>query len=264
VQHRRPGEVFWGLPVVGETWDGHLSDINGFHVQREHVAAALACATGGPVEEGNVGGGTGMVCHGFKGGIGTSSRRVQVEGHEYTVGVLVQANHGIRARLRVNGVAVGELIGPEEVPVPDDEAPPTAGSIIGVVATDAPLLAQQCAALSKRAALGVARTGGAGEHLSGDLFVAFATANQIRVRPSSGRQETDRRGAIEITALVDGAIDQFFYAVIEATEEAILNALLAARTMTGRDGVTAHRLEPARLLAALGRSPQVRAGETPE
>src|SRR5205814_2450220 len=162
-------EDAWALPVVGETYDGFLNDARGMHVRAEHVREALAAAAGGAVAEGNVGGGTGMICHEFKGGIGTASR--VADGH--VVGVLVQANHGRRARFRVDGVPVGELIG-ERIPLPTAGGA-DAGSIIGIVATDAPLLPSQCERLALRAALGVGRTGGLGEHSSGDLFLAFAT-----------------------------------------------------------------------------------------
>ncbi|MBV8257502.1 MAG: P1 family peptidase, partial [Actinobacteria bacterium] len=172
----------WALPVVGETWDGFLNDINGMHVAREHVFAAFDSATGGPVEQGCVGSGTGMICHGFKGGIGTASRPAG----EFTVGVLVQANHGRRVRLVVDGVPVGALIGPDEVPLPG--VPDGAGSIIVVVATDAPLLPHQCEKLAQRSALGVGRTGGAGENSSGDLMICFATGNR-GLGATSGRVE---------------------------------------------------------------------------
>ena len=253
VRRRPTGEYFFGLPVVGETFDGLLNDVSGFHVTREHVFEAVAAATGGPVAEGNVGGGTGMVCHGFKGGIGTSSRMVQVAASSFVVGVLVQANHGRRSRLRVNGLPVGERIPESLVPAPKRpeprmgrvDLPPGSGSIIGIVATDAPLSALQCQRLAQRAALGVGRTGGAGEHTSGDLFLAFATPNRIPLRGDLAAV----RGIME--TLGDGAINDLFYAVIDATEEAILNALLAAETMVGRDGVTAHGLGAERLMAAL-------------
>ena len=255
VRGRPSGEYFFGLPVVGETYDGLLSDANGFHVTREHVFAAVDAASAGPVAEGNVGGGTGMVCHGFKGGIGTSSRVVRAAGGSFTVGILVQANHGRRSRLRVNGIPVGERIPESEVPVPKrpdastiavaEAPPPGTGSIIGIVATDAPLSATQCDRLAQRAALGVARMGGAGEHTSGDLFLAFATANRVPLRgPSAGTLSSVR-------TFGDDAINGLFYAVIDATEEAILNALLTAGTMVGRDGITAFRLPPERLKSAL-------------
>jgi D-aminopeptidase len=255
VRRRPAGEYFFGLPVVGETFDGLLNDTNGFHVRTEHVFAAVESSSGGPVAEGNVGGGTGMVCHGFKGGIGTSSRIVGVGGSSFVVGVLVQANHGRRSRLRVNGVPVGERIPESEVPVPKrpvtrlagagQDVPPGSGSIIGIAATNAPLSAVQCQRLAQRAALGVARMGGAGENTSGDLFLAFATPNRVPLRG-------DRAAAVaSVSTLGDSAVNDLFYAVIDATEEAILNALLAAETMVGRDGITAHALESGRLLRAL-------------
>jgi len=225
----------WSLPVVGETYDGFLNDIKAQRITAEHVESALAAASV-DVEEGNVGGGTGMVCHGFKGGIGTSSRGVD----GYVVGVLVQANYGRRSRFRVDGVPVGELIG-ERIPEPTrgDES----GSIIGIVATDAPLLPHQCDRLAQRAGLGVGRMGGTGAHTSGDLFLAFATGNH----------GLDSEGEIPLKMLSDGRISPFYDAVIEATEEAILNALLAAETMTGRDGNTVHALDAELLLEALSR-----------
>jgi D-aminopeptidase len=220
----------WSLPVVAETWDGVLNDVNGFHVRPEHAKAALEGATDGPVAEGNVGGGTGMICHGFKGGIGTSSRVANT----YTVGVLLQANHGTRARLVVDGVPVGRLIGPDRVPLLPLPALEGAGSIVVVVATDAPLLPHQCSALALRAMLGVARTGGAGEFSSGDFAIAFSTGPTRRVEP-----------------VPQEALNPLFYAAIEATEEAIVNALLAAQTMTGRGGATVHGLEPRVLAEAM-------------
>jgi D-aminopeptidase len=248
----RPGGLFWSLPVVGETYDGILNDINGFHVRAEHVEQALAAASGGPVAEGAVGGGTGMICHGFKGGIGTASRVVAAGTERFTVGVLVQANHGRRERLQVDGVPVGRLVPADDVPLPQppEAVPPGSGSIIGIVATDAPLLPHQCARLAQRAGFGVARTGGVGEHTSGDLFLAFATGN--RGLPAEEYTITGPV-AVPVTMLSHGHITALFDAVVEATEEAILNALLTADTMRGRDGVVAHRLDPDRLLAAMGR-----------
>jgi D-aminopeptidase len=240
------GDDAWSLPVVGETWDGTLNDINGLHVRPEHVFAAIAAASSGPVPEGNVGGGTGMICHGFKGGIGTASRRVQTGAGTYTTGVLVQANHGARARLRIEGVPVGGALGPERIPLAGLEARAGGGSIIIVVATDAPLLPHQCARLAQRAGLGVARTGGAGENASGDIFLAFSTAN----RGLHGG------GGKTVAMLGNDSLDPLFYAVIEATEEAIVNALLQAETMTGKGGATAYRLDPellAETMRAAGR-----------
>jgi D-aminopeptidase len=228
------GKRDWSLPVVGETWDGLLNDINGFHVTADHVFAALDAASDGPVAEGNVGGGTGMICHGFKGGIGTASR--VVEGH--TVGVLVQANHGRRLRLQVNGVPVGRELGPERIPMPP--RPAAGGSIIVVAATDAPLLPHQCGRLAQRTALGIGRTGGAGEDSSGDFALAFATGNAF---------EDEATHSVEM--LANERMNGLFYGVIEATEEAIVNALLAAETMTGRSG-TVHRLDPDALVEVIG------------
>jgi D-aminopeptidase len=225
------GRGEWHLPVVAETWDGRLNDIEGMHVRPEHLREALEAATDGPVAEGNVGGGTGMVCHGFKGGIGTSSR---VVGDGYTVGVLVQANHGARRRLAIDGVPVGLELGPDRIPLPEEPDSQPGGSIIVVVATDAPLLPHQCDRLARRAALGIGRTGGAGETSSGDLILAFATGNRSL--------ESDE--LVPLQMIPEASIDQLFYGVIEATEEAIVNALLAAETMTGRSGTTVHRLDP--------------------
>ena len=232
-----PGEEDWSLPVVGETWDGFLNDINGFHVKAEHVQEAFERAAEGPVEEGSVGGGTGMVCHGFKGGIGTSSR-VAPDG--WMLGVLVQANYGQRTRLRVNGVPVGEKIGPDVVPLPG--TPEGAGSIIVLIATDAPLLPLQCERLARRAGFGIARTGGMGEHSSGDFALCFATGNRSL--------ESDE-GEIRLRMLNDSRINQLYEAVIDAIEESILNAMLAAETMTGRNGNTVHALPAELLLGAL-------------
>jgi D-aminopeptidase len=257
-----PSSTPWSLPVVGETWDGTLNDVNGQHVHPDHVEGALHSAAQGTVGEGNVGGGTGMICHGFKGGIGTASRRMPEAAGGFTVGVLVQANHGRRSRLSVDGVPVGEAIAAAEVPLPatpsttavpppgateDDQG---AGSIIVVVATDAPALPHQCERLAQRAGLGVARMGGAGENSSGDLFIAFSVAN-ADVDASSLESR--------VRMLSNDAITPLFYAVIEATEEAILNALLAAETMTGRDGNTAHALPKDRLIEVMrryGREPR--------
>jgi D-aminopeptidase len=264
---RDPREAAWSLPVVGETYDGLLNDINGFHVRAEHVAAALDAAVGGPVDEGAVGGGTGMVCHEFKGGIGTASRTLDADVGGFTVAALVQANYGQRAWLRVDGVRVGEAIPTSEVSSPWEDAsgrpgaaggPPHAagsGSIIVVVATDAPLLPHQCERLAQRAGLGIARMGGTGGHTSGDLFIAFATGNRL---PGGVGVDDDPsgRGTYGLRAVGDIVIDRLFEGVIESTEEAILNALVAAPTMRGRDGITAHALPHDRLvevLAAHGR-----------
>jgi D-aminopeptidase len=239
----REEREFWSLPVVGETWDGLLNDINGMHVRPEHVEAALASASDGPVVEGNVGGGTGMICHGFKGGIGTSSRVVAGAGGA-VVGVLVQANHGRRERLRVNGIPVGEGIPVTEIPDPYGRVPPGAGSIIAIVATNAALLPIQCERLAQRAGLGIARVGGVGEHSSGDIFLAFASGN--RGLPSAD-VDADAPLTIPVQMLANNHITALFDAVVEATEEAIVNALCAAETLTGAGGATAHELPLDRL-----------------
>ncbi|MEX0985250.1 MAG: P1 family peptidase [Actinomycetota bacterium] len=231
---------FWSLPVVAETYDGALNDINGMHVRPEHLHAALASASGGPIPEGNVGGGTGMICHEFKGGTGTASR---VVGAGFTVGALVQANHGDRERLMVDGVPVGRELPRSAVASAwaEEEAVARrgAGSIIVVLATDAPLLPHQLDRLAQRAGLGIARAGGGGNHSSGDIFLAFSTANADRL----ASYKLEGPGVpFDVTMLPDNAITDLFWGAIEATEEAILNALIAAETMTGRDGITAHAL----------------------
>jgi L-aminopeptidase/D-esterase-like protein len=226
----------WSLPVVAETWDGFLNDINGFHVKPEHVFAALDGARGGRVAEGNVGGGTGMRCYGFKCGTGTASRKIDAQLGGYTVGVLVQANHGTRELLRVAGVPVGR-----EIPEPPPQRAADAsrandalgetGSIIIVVATDAPLLPHQLKRIARRASLGLARTGSVSSNGSGDIFIAFSTAN-------AGAAEAP--ATAQVTMLSNARIGAVFEAAVEATEEAIINALVAGETMTGVDG---HRIE---------------------
>ena len=266
-QTSRPGLQPWGLPLVAETWDGVLNDINGFHVKTEHAFAALDGAHAGPVAEGNVGGGTGMVCHSFKGGIGTASRVLAPEQGGYTVGVLVQCNYGTRRALNVGGVPVGEEIQdqmpclslrgvePREgmAPCADVTAPPGQnegqGSIIVVVATDAPLLPHQLKRIATRPALGIGRMGGRGNNSSGDIFVAFSTAN-----PGAAGSKAKAR----VEMLPNDRITPLFAATIQATEEAILNALLAAETMTGADGVRVTALPHDRLLAALRKYGRIR------
>ena len=227
-------EDAWALPVVGETYDGFLNDARGQHITAEHALRALTEARGGAVAEGNVGGGTGMICHGYKGGIGTASRVAD----GYVVGVLVQANHGGQHRLRINGTPI-----PSNTVLQGEEG--RGGSIIGVVATDAPLLSHQCDRVAQRAGLGVARMGGLGENSSGDLFFAFATGNRGLGEPES---------PMGLAMLPNERIDRLFEAVVDATEEAILNALLAAETMTGRNGHTVHALDAGWLREVLTRA----------
>jgi len=218
---------FWSAPVIAETWDGYLNDINGFHVDPNHVDAALEGAASSPVTEGNVGGGTGMVCHGFKGGIGTSSRVLEILNESYTVGVLVQANYGARRDLRIAGVPVGRHLQKKRASSqskPDAEGD---GSIIIVIATDAPLLPYQLKRLAKRAGMGLARMGSVASNGSGDIFIAFTTADQ-----SLGR--VDR--LLGHRSVPNDRMNPLFAATVQATEEAIVNALVAARDMTGDRG----------------------------
>ncbi|MBU0491952.1 MAG: P1 family peptidase [Chloroflexi bacterium] len=222
-----------GLPVVGETYDGYLNDLSTPHVTRAHIHQAIAALADGPVPEGNVGGGTGMICHEFKGGIGTSSRLVACEnGTTYVVGALVQANYGARADLCVAGVPVGREIGPDQVPQPGPR-PLDMGSIVIVVGTDAPLLPLQCRRLAQRATLGLARAGGVGHNRSGDIFLAFATGNHLPVPMDD---------PYPLYMLPHGQMNPFFGAVAEAVEESIINALTAAETTTGAHGRMAHAL----------------------
>ena len=235
------GDVFWSLPVVAETYDGVLNDINGFHVKPDHVFSALDSASSGPVVQGNVGGGTGMVCHQFKGGIGTASRVVTLD-RVYTVGALVQANYGSRRHLTIAGVPVGREV-PDLLPVlQPGRRGQAGGSIIVVVATDAPLLPHQLKRLARRVPLGIAKVGGLGANSSGDIFVAFSTGN-------SGAAQ--RSGVAKLEMLSNDEMTPFFAATVQATEQAIVNALLAAETMTGINGNTVYALPRQRLTQAL-------------
>jgi D-aminopeptidase len=233
------GEGYSGdfsLPLVTETWDGFLNDINGFHVKKEHVFQALDGAKSGPVAEGNVGGGTGMVAHGFKGGTGTSSRKLSAQDGGYTVGALVQANYGRRDLLRIAGAPVGKEfpdLMPERAKAADGE-----GSIIVVIATDAPLLPHQLKRIAKRVSLASGIMGGRGEDSSGDIFIAFSTAN-----PEVSKQS----GVAQLTMLPNEAINPLFRATVDATEEAIVNAMVAAETMKGINGNTVHAIPHERL-----------------
>jgi D-aminopeptidase len=211
----------WSLPLIAETWDGFLNDINGFHVKPDHVFAAWSGAKAGPVPEGSVGGGTGMICYEFKGGIGTSSRRFAQRGRTYTVGVLVQANHGLREHLLVAGVAVGRELADGALRKKE------AGSIIIVVATDAPLLPHQLKRIARRASLGLARTGSTSGNGSGDLFIAFSTSKAERAKNEPNTK---------VEMLSNDDISAHFDATVQTTEEAIINTLIAAETMTGLDG----------------------------
>ena len=269
---QRDPSFLWALPVVAETYDGGLNDINGFHVKPEHAFAALDGARSGPVEQGAVGGGTGMRCHGFKGGIGSASRVVAQSAGGYTVGVLVQCNQGARADLRIAGVPVGEMM-PEPsacyadrgisaearfrgVPFCDEVGgdedgraqplPESAGSIIIVLATDAPLLPAQLKRLVTRTALGLARIGGMGYNGSGDIFLAFSTANR--------EAAAERREVVALEMLPNDRINPLISATVHATEEAILNAMLAAETLTGINGYTVPALPQDRLRQIMQRA----------
>ena len=248
-----PGGGYSGdfsLPVVAETWDGFLNDINGFHVKKEHVFAALDSAKSGPIAEGNVGGGTGMASHGFKAGTGTASRVLPERFGGYTVGVLVQANYGGRPLFTVAGVPVGREITDLQMKFPagsmasmQKKSDEGAGSIIVVLATDAPLLPHQLKRIAHRISIGVGRVGGRGENSSGDIFIAFSTAN----KEEFGKNE----GIANIQMLPNDRINQLFVATVQATEEAIINSMVAAETMTGYRGGTIYALPHDRLQQAL-------------
>ena len=259
----RPG-FLWTLPVVAETWDGVLNDLNGFHVKPAHVFEALDGARGGPVAEGAVGGGTGMLCNGFKGGIGTSSRVLPPELGGYTLGVLVQCNYGSRRGLRVAGIPVGEEFVEPAICWAGSTPPrrewlrdlprcgtrssylerphPESGSIIIVIATDAPLLPHQLRRLVKRASLGLGREGSISSNLSGDIFIAFSTANRGLVGNTA---------RVNLQMLPNAKLDPLFAATVQATEEAVTNSMVAAVTMTGADSIQARALPHDRLLATL-------------
>ena len=253
VEARGPGKLYWSMPHVAETWDGCLNDIGGQHVRAEHVFEALGAASAGPVPEGNVGGGTGMVCHDFKGGTGTASRVVALGDERFTVGALVQANHSSRDVFCVNGAPVGQVLHDGVVPepaLPELGGPVTAGSIIVVLATDAPLLPTQLRRLAQRAGLGLAFLGAYGDHFSGDIFFAFSTAGR-----GIPRQDFEAGGPVRLRAdwVSLPHVSALLQAAAEATAEAILNAMLQAETMTGRDGVTVHALDGEKLVEVLDR-----------
>jgi len=238
VKHGSPDMegYWWSLPVVAETWDGDLNDINGFHVKPEDAWHALDAAHSGPVEEGNVGGGTGMICNGFKGGIGTSSRVLDAADGGYTIGVLVQCNYGDRDQLRIAGINVGR-----EIPL-DATRSKDIGSIIIVVATDAPLIPTQLKRIAKKVSLGLGRDGSYSGDGSGDIFITFSTANPGAV---------GGKGLHQITMLPNDSLDPIFLATVQATEEAVINAMIAADTMTGINGYTVYALPHDRLREVL-------------
>jgi L-aminopeptidase/D-esterase-like protein len=239
-----PDDDWWSLPVVAETWDGWLNDINGFHVKPEHALHAIDSAHSGPVEEGAVGGGTGMVCNGFKGGIGTSSRKLTDKDGGYLVGVLVQCNYGRRQNLRIAGIPVGREIESEDpyawLPSATDEL----GSIIVIVATNAPLLPHQLKRIARRVSLGIGRTGSIASNGSGDIFIAFSTANP-------GASDVDH--LVDVKMVPNGSLNPLFEATVEATEEAIVNAMVAASDMTGINGHHVRALPHDQLRAVLAK-----------
>jgi len=235
-------DLFWALPVVAETYDGSLNDINGFHVTKEHAIKAIENVSGGNLLEGGVGGGTGMICHGFKGGIGTSSRKIIVNGKNYTLGVLVQANYGSRNELTIAGVPVGKEIQDLKPKITYGQQADGLGSIIVIVATDAPFLPNQLKRIARRVPIGISRVGGYGSNGSGDIFIAFSTANE-----GAANRENER----SIIFLPNDFMNPFFLATAEATEEAILNALISAETMIGINGNTVYELPHDRLIKIL-------------
>jgi D-aminopeptidase len=232
VRHHPRMADAWLLPVAAETWDGYLNDINRQYVTPAHAVAALEAAESGPVEEGSVGGGTGMNCYSFKGGNGTASRLVSYRGTEYTVGVFLQANFGHRDELTLAGRPVGRLVTAPNPMAEFSITPPGSGSVIALVATDAPLLAPQCEALARRVTLGLARTGTTGSHFSGDLFLAFSTGNPRAMQPGA----EDESGYSALRFIPWGSLDPFYAAVVQAAEEAVANALVANEDMTGQHG----------------------------
>jgi len=244
----------WLLPVAAETWDGYLNDINGHHVTEETVIAALEAATSEQPDEGSVGGGTGMNCYQFKAGSGTASRQIDYAGTTYTVGVFVQANFGRRDELMVTGIYLGDEFANDNPMREARNAVPIqgAGSVIAVVATDAPLFPSQCKAFARRVTAGLARTGTSGSHFSGDLFLAFSTANPGGLTsgdPNPKAAKDEAQAYDQLTFIPWNNLDPFFEAVVQATEEAVLNSLIASEDMSGRDGHRTPALPRDRLAA---------------
>jgi len=250
VEHHPELAEAWLLPVAAETWDGYLNDINGGHVTVDVGLAALESAGSGPIDEGSVGGGTGMNCYEFKGGSGTSSRVVEHDGTPYTVGVIVQTNFGARHELVIAGLPLGAELA-DDNPLEEYFSPAGAGSCIAVVATDAPLLPGQCKALARRVTLGLARTGTTGSHFSGDIFIALATANAGSFTPGSETLYGRGRPYDEIRFVPWGCLDPFYEAVVQATEEAVVDSLVANSEMTGFRGHRAPALPRDRLVKIL-------------
>lgn len=237
VKHHPKLAGAWLLPVAGETFDGYLNDINGHHVTEDSVVAALEAAASGPIEEGSVGGGTGMNCYEYKGGSGTASRLVEYSGTTYTVGAFLQCNFGARAELNLAGVPLGAALADDNPMSQWSPAPPGSGSCIAIIATDAPLMSAQCAAFARRVTLGLARTGTSGSHFSGDLFLALSTANPGAITPGLASYYGANPGNYDqLTFVPFGFLDPFFEAVVQAVEESVVNALVANADMIGREG----------------------------
>tara|TARA_Y100000814_G_scaffold293256_1_gene274074 strand:+ start:104 stop:940 length:837 start_codon:yes stop_codon:yes gene_type:complete len=222
----------FSLPLIAETYDGVLNDINGHHVQEQHIFEAISNSNQSSILEGNVGGGTGMICHQFKGGIGTSSREIKINNNTYTVGTLVQANYGKREDLTINGISVGEQLN-DQLPEINTQYTPGDGSIIVIVATNAPLLPNQLKRLAKRASLGIGKVGGIGSNGSGDIFLAFSTSNL---------NAFDRKNITNVQMISNDTIDPLLRGVVESTEESIVNAMFAANTMSGINNNTVYEL----------------------
>lgn len=253
INQNRPGQLPWEFPTVGETYDGYLNDVSGAHVTPGHAVTAIDQAHGGSIDEGSVGGGTGMCCYGYKGGSGTASRLVPLGAQTYTVGAFVQANFGRRRHLTIAGHPVGQhLLDDNPLETDDWFLPAGAGSIIVVVATDAPLLPGQCSALARRATLGIGRTGTTGSHSSGDIFLAFSTANPGQLSSEQGPDSPEPGQLRRLEFLGWDDIDLLFEATVQAVEEAVLNALVANTEMTGRDGHRMPALPRDRVAALLG------------
>lgn len=252
VKHKPDSSSQWLLPVCAETWDGYLNDINGSHVTVDHALHAIDIAKGGAIDEGSVGGGTGMNCYAFKGGSGTASRVIDYGHRNYNVGVFLQTNFGSRHELTIAGIPLGRQLSADN-PMDDffSGRASGAGSCIGIVATDAPLLPGQCKALARRVALGLARTGTTGSHFSGDIFIAFSTANAgaLNSRFPEGPPKADSYGRMDFIPW--GRMDDFYTAVVQATEEAVLNSLIANADMIGRDGNRSPALPHQAVKAAL-------------
>jgi D-aminopeptidase len=264
IAHHRSLAEAWLLPVAAETWDGYLNDINGHHVTEDAVVKALEAASPGPIEEGSVGGGTGMNCYSYKGGSGTASRLVEYAGSTYTVGVFLQTNFGARPELVIAGVPIGRELGEDDPLAAFFSVPAGAGSCIGIVLTDAPLLPDQCRALARRVPLGQARTGTTGSHFSGDLFLAGSVANPDAITPGFRTLYPEAAGRYDQLRFIPwGFLDPFYEAVVQATEEAVIDSLVANQEMTGYHGHRSPALPLDRVTVILRRRGVLEQGTEP-